>query len=200
MKTEIIKITANGSGNDLALDITRRTAAYCDMDRKQALRLRLLSEEILGFLSSFEEAQTGDFWLETVEGNVEIHLATDIPMDLQTRRELLAVSSSGKNSAATGFMGMIREMVDKLTLPDDPETKAQTDQMLGLMQLGAHMNNYAGGYTWAMSTYQQDVDAAPEAAAEKDDLEKSIVANIADEVKVNIVKSNVEIVISKAFS
>ena len=203
MQTEKISIFATGNGRDQALELTEKTGAYCGLDHKSILRLRLLSEEIIELIRPFSSEMKGDFWLETNDNNVEIHLKTEIPMDLQTRNELLSVATSGKNSAAHGIIGKIREMIARVSLPDDPETKAMSDQALGLMALGSQMGSYYGGaYSWSMSTYVSSINNSTaitdETAAAKDDLEKSIVANIADEIKVNIVESDVEVVIYKS--
>lgn len=204
MKTEIISIFSSGDGRDKALELAEKTGAYCGLDTRSVLRLRLLSEELIELIRSLASTLQGDFWLETSDNNVEIHLKTTIPMDLQTRNELLAVSSSGKNSAAKGIIGKIREMIASVTLPDDPNTKSMTEQALGLLSLGYQMGSYnSGSYSWSMSSYiasvnnsDSDNDDANEA---KDELERSIVANLADEVKVNIVNSNVEVAIFKSF-
>ena len=203
MKTELISITPAGTGKDKALELTEKAGAFCGLDNKSTLRLRLLSEEIIELIRPFSSELKGDFWLETNDENVEIHLKTNIPMDLQTRNELLSVATSGKNSAAKGLIGKIREMIARVTLPEDPETKAMTDQALGLMALGSQMgSSYGSTYSWSMTAYAESVNYSTvftdEAAEAMDALEKSIVANIADEVKVNIVDSNVEVVIYKA--
>lgn len=203
MQTEKISIYAAGDGRDKALELTEKAGAFCGLDNKSTLRLRLLSEEIIELIRPFSSELKGDFWLETNDENVEIHLKTNIPMDLQTRNELLSVATSGKNSAAKGLIGKIREMIARVTLPDDPETKAMTDQALGLMALGSQMgSSYGSTYSWSMTAYAESVNNSTvftdEAAEAMDALEKSIVANIADEVKVNIVDSNVEVVIYKA--
>ncbi len=58
-------------------------------------------------------------------------------------------------------------------------------------------------YSWSMSTYVSRVRSRLGELAEADEawdeLEKSIVANLADEVTVNIVGNAVEIVITKTF-
>lgn len=205
MQTEKISIYAAGDGRDKALELTEKAGAFCGLDNKSTLRLRLLSEEIIELIRPFSSELKGDFWLETNDENVEIHLKTNIPMDLQTRNELLSVATSGKNSAAKGLIGKIREMIARVTLPDDPETKAMTDQALGLMALGSQMgSSYGSTYSWSMTAYAESINNSTvftdEAAEAMDALEKSIVANIADEVKVNIVDSNVEVVIYKAIS
>lgn len=203
MQTEKISIYTAGDGRDKALELTEKAGAFCRLDNKSTLRLRLLSEEIIELIRPFSSELKGDFWLETNDENVEIHLKTSIPMDLQTRNELLSVATSGKNSAAKGLIGKIREMIARVTLPDDPETKAMTDQALGLMALGSQMgSSYGSTYSWSMTAYAESINNSTvftdEAAEAMDALEKSIVANIADEVKVNIVDSNVEVVIYKA--
>ena len=203
MKTELISISPAGTGMDKALELTEKTGAFCGLDHKSALRLRLLSEEVIELMRSFTDELRGDFWLEAKDNVVEIHLKTEIPMDLKTKKELIAVSSSGKNAAAKGFMGKIREMISTATLPDDPETKAMTDQALGLMSLGCQMGSYSGSYSWSMSSYVASIDKASETKTDaqeaKDELEKSIVANLADDVTVHIVNSDVEIAIYKSF-
>lgn len=198
MKTEIISISSNGNGRDDALILTEKTAAFCGLDHTAALRLRLLSEELIEFMISFSDDLLGNFWLEVAGTNVEVHLNTSIPMDLQTRKELLSVATSGKNSAAKGFMGRIREMVSLLMLPDDPETKTLVDQAMGMMSMGCQMGTHSNNYSWAMSRFVSTVEKENN-QEEKDYLERSIVANLADDVTVHIVGEDVEMVIYKSF-
>jgi len=205
MKTEIINVYASGDGREQALGLTEKTGSYCGLDQKAILRLRLLSEELIELIRPFADNIHGDFWLETEDNNIEIHLKTDIPMDLQTRKELLAVSTSGTNSAAKGLMGKIREMIASVTLPDDPETKEMSDQAFSLISLGSQMGaHYDGAYSWSMNTYMNMVNNGSSDNADnqeaRDELEKSIVANLADEIKVNIVGSDVEVTIFKAYA
>lgn len=205
MKTETVNIFSSGEGREIALDLAEKTGAYCQLDNKSVLRLRLLSEELIELIRSFAANLQGDFWIETNDKDVEIHLKTVIPMDLKTRSELLAVSSSGENSAAKGIIGKIREMIALKTLPEDPDTKIMTEQALGLISAGYEMSSYvAGAYSWSMSTYISKIDKADfnveEKNEAKDELEKSIVANLADDVKVSIVNNDVEVIILKSFA
>ena len=54
-----------------------------------------------------------------------------------------------------------------------------------------------------MALYKEDIknhaDESAEASAAWDELEKSIVANIADDIKVKIIGKKVEMIVSKAF-
>ena len=157
----------------------------------------------MGLMNSFTKELVGSFWLESKDDTIEVHLKTEIPMDLQTRKDILSVATSGKNSAARSFMGKIREMIEIATLPDDPETKAMTEQAMGLMYSGCQMGTHSSNYSWAMSTYVASIETQSEtqkdAKDELADLERSIVANLADDVTVHIVGSEVEITIYKAF-
>ena len=203
MKTESISISSNGTGRDSAMELTEKTGAYCGLDHKSTLRLRLLSEELIGLMHSFADDLLGEFWLEAKNNTVAVHLKTSIPMDLKTRNEILSVSTSGKNAAAKGFMGSIREMISLMTLPDDPETKAMTEEAMGMMTMGCQLGTHANNYSWAMSTYVASIESESEKRKEaqeaKDDLERSIVANLADDVTVHIIGSDVEITIYKTF-
>lgn len=203
MKTESISISSNGTGRDSAMELTEKTGAYCGLDHKSTLRLRLLSEELIGLMHSFADDLLGEFWLEAKNDMVEVHLKTSIPMDLKTRNEILSVSTSGKNAAAKGFMGSIREMISLMTLPDDPETKAMTEEAMGMMTMGCQLGTHANNYSWALSTYVASIESESEKRKEaqeaKDDLERSIVANLADDVTVHIIGSDVEITIYKTF-
>lgn len=203
MKTEIISVYASGDGRDKALELTEKTGAFCGLDHQSSLRLRLLSEELIELIRPFTDKIHGEFWLEAEDNAVQIHLKTDIPMDLQTRNELLAVSSSGKNSAAKGLMGKIREMIASVTLPDDPETKEMTDQAFSLISIGSQMGaHYDGAYSWSMTAYMNQVNNIDneDGKAAQDELERSIVANLADEVTVSIVGSEVEVIIFKSYN
>ena len=203
MKTESISISSNGTGRDSAMELTEKTGAYCGLDHKSTLRLRLLSEELIGLMHSFADDLLGEFWLEAKNDTVEVHLKTSIPMDLKTRNEILSVSTSGKNAAAKGFMGSIREMISLMTLPDDPETKAMTEEAMGMMTMGCQLGTHANNYSWALSTYVASIESESEKRKEaqeaKDDLERSIVANLADDVTVHIIGSDVELTIYKTF-
>ena len=203
MKTESVSISSAGTGKEKALAITEKTGAYAGLDHNSMLRLRLLSEELMGLMNSFTKELVGSFWLEAKDETIEVHLKTEIPMDLQTRKDILSVATSGKNSAAKSFMGRIREMIEIATLPDDPETKAMTEQAMGLMYSGCQMGTHSSNYSWTMSSYVASIENQSQTKAEaKDelaDLERSIVANLADDVTVHIIGSEVEITIYKAF-
>lgn len=189
MKSDGIIIANDGRGMDEALTQAEKVAQYKGVDHKCAIHLRLLTEEMLGMMRSITGERTGKFWIEDENDVFQLHLAVETPMDLGKQEQLLAASTSGKNEAAKGIMGKIRTFFDPLGWVDAPIPATYAES-------GNLMN------TWSMNSYREMVkeglDEEREGAAEAwDELEKSIVSNIADEVKVSIEGRQVEMVIFK---
>ncbi len=71
---------------------------------------------------------------------------------------------------------------------------------LGLMSMASPnaQNAALKNYQWSMEKYKSELKKKNDEDS-WDELEKSIVANIADDVSVNIVGSDVEIIVTKAF-
>ncbi len=125
------------------------------------------------------------------------------------RKELLEASSSGKNAAAKGFMGKIRDIFDRAFAAEDMRDPSASYMQGLILPSEMHMADpmayaiTANAATWSMRRYKDAVDEKrcgdTEANAEWDELEKSIVANIADEVKIAIIGDKVEMTVYKSF-
>ncbi len=205
MISDTITIEAGGRGIDGALVQSEKTARYNGLSHKQQLRLRLLAEEMTGMLRGIVGDMTASFWIETNSRMFELHLTTMTMMDSTKRRKLLSTSTSGKNEAAKGFMGKLWDIFMKMDEPEDmhyPKTfvsgfvhsdSGAFDAPIGVdMQtliVGWSLNNYKG-------TVREDISHNRE---EWDELEKSIVAKLADEVRISIDGNIVEMVIFKSF-
>ena len=200
-----IKVTTRGEGMEEALAATEKLGLDSGLSHKENLRLRLLAEELIGLLRGISGDVEADYQARQEGKKFVLSLNADVRMTQDMRKQLLAASSSGKNSAARGFMGRLREMVAAVLLPDNGDSDEVSGLALGLMSLGGPARYTAGvnAYAWSMSKYMSEVRSSREtdedAADAWDELEKSIVANLADEVSVKIVGSAVEISIAKAF-
>lgn len=205
MQTPEIKITTTGAGMEDALTATEKLGIESSLGRKENLRLRLLAEELIGLLRGIAGSVEALYQASCLDGAFALRLSADIVMNQEMRKQLLAASTTGKNSAARGFMGRLREMVAIVLLPGTPGISALSGLSLGLMSMGSPGGYTAGdkSYVWSMNRYISEVknnaDENEEAAAAWDELERSIVANLADEVSVRIVGSSVEITIAKTF-
>ena len=217
MKTDKITVTNAGQGMAEAVEQAAAAAAYRGLTGKEKVHLRLLAEEMLGMLRQIAGETEAVFWVESEEKRFQLHLVAHPVITGEMRRELLSVSSSGKNAAAVGVMGKLRDIIERafdatnlgdpsdyssyymqgLLLPSTPDTM---DPMS--FALNASLN--AEIVNWSMQKYKTTVEKEKmeDAAAQEewDELEKSIVANIADEVTVAIRGGEVEMTVYKYFN
>lgn len=205
MKSDIITIEAGGRGIDAALTETEKIAKYNGLTSKEQLRLRLLAEEMTGTIRWIVGDMTSSFWIEAENGTYELHLTTMTMMDSVKRKKLLSTSSSGKNEAAKGFMGKLWDIFMKMDEPENmhyPKTfvsgYVHSDSGAFDAPMGVDMQTLIGG--WSMNSYKGEVQKDPFGNSEEwDELEKSIVAKLADEVRISISGNIVEMVIYKSF-
>ena len=211
MQTDRIKVASDGTGREDALNEVEKFASYVGLETQDTLRLRLLAEETMGMVSAITHEFKADYWLEKNEdGACIVHLKADTPMSMEKREQLLEVSTSGKNEATKGFMGKIRNIFQNgVTLIEDAN-KASMEQggyPFMFFSMGAVNYNAIGAaataYDWSLSKYRENVESSmdenPEAKEAWDELETSIVASLADEVKVSIQGNIVELTIEKKF-
>lgn len=192
MKSDVIYISNNGEHMEEALALPDKVAVYKELKHKDALHLRLLTEELLGMMRSITGERMGCFWIEDHDKLFRLHLQVDTPMDFDKEEKLLAASTSGKNEAAKGIMGRIRTFFDPIDWGNAPYSMSVSSPM--------NTNTIDPGFTWSMNSYRdavkEDMENHEEGAAEAwDELEKSVVSNIADDVKVSIRGRKVEMVI-----
>ena len=207
MKSNICKLNKDLTCLETVLNEVEKVTKYNGLEDKKALRVRLLAEEICGMLPGLVENFSGEFWAENDGDNYELHVelkADDMNLDL--RDELISVSKSGKNAAAKGVMGKIRAVAETMLL-------AASDSSIPLPAgdyydyNGFNMGfgyidpaiSYETGYvySWSLYSYKTAVkDNEEDAYAE---LERSIVAKLADDIIVGVRGKNVEIIVKKSF-
>ena len=197
MISDIVAITSTGENLNAALDLYRKVAAYSDLSKKGALHLRLLAEEMLSMMRSITGEVSGKFWIEAEGGEYRLHLLVNTALTREKREELLNTSTSGKNEATRSFMGRIRDFFFRGV---NDEIAAYNTSVLGA---GAASNGFkpVTDWEWSLLRYQDTLSAlkeqAPEAADAWDELEKSVVSNVADNVQVSIKGFETEMIISK---
>ena len=201
MKTNQIVVTSKEIGMDEALSITEKLGNEAGLDKKSVLHLRLLAEELFGLLRGIAGGVEANYWIEAEGKNFEIHMKSAVNMNEEMRAQFLSASSSGKNSASVGFMGKVRVMIADLLF-----SAKEVMPYAMINTVAAYSMNGAVGETasiWTMSAYRDEIHKqagnSKEASEAWDELEKSIVANIADDIKVSIAGQNVEITVYKAF-
>ena len=196
MKTDVITVSAKGKQMEKALDQVEKVAAYKGLSPKNTLHLRLLTEEMMSMMRSITGEPEGEFWIEDNDGEFALHLRVASRMNMEKRAQLLSVSASGKNEAARGLMGRIREFFD---WGCDEEYDGFSTAMLP--DAFEYSSSPVLDWEWSMRRYENVVSSKMDqdnAAREAwDELEKSVVKHVADDVKVFIRGGCVEMTILK---
>jgi hypothetical protein len=209
MSTERIKITNTGSGMNSALNLTENFSHTMNLSEKTSSRLRLLTEEMLSMVRSITENFTAEFYIECDDDNVcKLHLEAKSDLDYRQRRDLLSVSTEGTNIASLGIMDKIRWIFEAGLVHMEDSFKLQAEFGNGYLDYGMLGSIDSGMsqavYAWSMQKYKDSVDSQRQnesnlAALDAwDELEKSIIANIADEVQVGVTRDGAELIVTKS--
>lgn len=216
MKSSVVKINDEMSNIDEILTIAQNSSDYAGLDAKKSLRLRLLAEELVGMLKELSGNYDGEFWIE--EEKQKFELVTQIyvneEMDNKTKRSFIDVSSSKKNAAAKGIMGKIRDVVENMMYAENADLSSvnnlsqfEVDIMLGgernegedvkdNLNVDSIVDGLMIDNSWSLNQYKKKQKDREEPW---DEIEKSIIANLADDVTVSVKGRNIEIVITKKF-
>ena len=216
MKSSVINVKRDADNLSDILSEVQKSSFYADLDAKKALRLRLLAEELVGMLKELSGDYIGEFWVEYEDRKFELITCIYVneAMDNKTKKGFIAVSSDKKNAAAKGIMGKIRDVVENMMYPEtalyssgSELTQIEIEAMLGEgavqkssdISVGDIVDDITLGDSWSLNQYkikQRDNDNKEP----WDEIEKSIIANIADDVTVSVKGKQFEIVITKYFA
>lgn len=191
MKSNIVKINRDNNNLSKILCETQKTAVYAKLNSKQTLRATLIAEELIGMLKELSNNFEGDFWVE--EDMLSFKFVTQIclneNMDKRTKQKFINISSDNKNASAKGIMGKIRDVVENMLYPDNAVYSSSF--IAYQLETAVLLDD-----TWTLNRYK---DSQRENEEPWDELEKSIIANLADDVIVSIKGTKVEIAIMKKF-
>lgn len=190
MKTEVIVVSSKGNGMDLALNHVDELVTQLGLNPKDTMHLRLLAEEMLNLVRSIIGQLECKFWIETTDERYQLHLQTMTLLDREQRKQLISTSTRGKNEAHRGIMGKLRAFFEPLPIDDTPEYLLDTIDT---------MEN--GDLIWSLDAYRERLrkkkDTAAGAQEEWDELEKSLVSHLADNIQVSISGYELNLIIYK---
>ena len=198
MKTDVIAVSSRGGQMEKALNQVAKVAAYKDLSPKSTIQLQLLTEEMMGMMRAITGETEGEFWIEDNDATYELHLRVKTRMNSEKRDQLLSASSTGKNESARGLMGRLKDFFDREM--DEDIASMGSPLVLPDMYENTSMNTL--NWEWSMSSYQHQLaamvkDRNPQAMEMWDELEKSVVTHVADEIRVSIRGQQVEMIIQK---
>ena len=199
MKTDIISVSSTGDGATTALAHAEAACAYANLDKKKTLQIRLLTEEMMGMLQGMTGETDGEFWIEAQGKNFRLNLKTNTNMNSEKRKKILSSSHSGKNVEAKGFMGKMRDILERMLEPyDDTVTDAYAS---GFSYPGVDASlSMPSTPMWSYNQYRDSLNDPNHSNREVwDELEKSIVGSLADDIQIGIKGDSVRMTIFKNF-
>ena len=199
MKSNVHTIKKGGLGLEHILTEVEKVTTYNELQKKEALRLRLLTEELVGILPELFKNFEGSFWIQNQENAYEIHVELSVEgLSKEKKEALIDISSAKKNVASSGFMGKIREIAENMLMHSDDASELQRYGFIEQSNVYTVDAHYS--YAWTLKYYlDQQAKTGNRDSEEWDKLEKSIVGKLADDVIVGVRGKKVEIIIKKAF-
>ena len=208
MKSEVFMLNSDAGRMAAARYVTEEFARGLGLGKHESLRLELLTEETLGMVKALVDDFYGQIWFEGEGKRCEIHLQATADMNADRREELLSVSSSGRNAAAKGFMAMLKDVVSGAV---HSFGRSMNDYGREVARYGIVNPADVGGFAvdamvpiWSLQTYRTGLETQrpdnAEVDAARDELEKSIVGKLADDVVVGVKGDRIELVIVKDFA
>ncbi len=202
------KITVFSGGNDIeqVLDEAERFAEYNRLDGKERQTLRLLTEEMIGALKGAAGDFEGDFWMECEKAEYRLKLRVDADVDAEKKKELLTLSTSGKNETSIGLLGLLRQVAVKALAGQDGTSDELTPTGADLIYMGGMLRGEDSlflDYNWSIMQYHEALDEKAEEKEAKetwDELEKSVLVRLADDIRVGVRGDTVEISVIKRFT
>ena len=195
-KSDKLWVNSLISRADDADEIMEEFAGKIQISDKNFLRMRLLMEETMGMARNSLKNFEGELWLEGDSDGYQIILEADV-------REHDKNVCSAVDSPA-GFMPKIAEMLncayvfDGISELPDNLAKMLPDYICYGMTNADDTKVWVG--EWSLSSYRRSLEKLSVDSEKEDvldELEKSIVAQLADEVTVGITGHKVRLVIYK---
>ena len=141
----------------------------------------------------------GELWIDFEDGVCKVNISIKIPeLNAEKKEELIGIAKNKKNSAAVGIAGKIRDAIENFILDEEG---------MAILALSSGSFGVATGYSdsvdyeflWRLEEYRNSVKKEEQAEA-WDELEKSVIASVADDVIVGVKGKCAEVVIIKKFA
>ena len=199
MKSNVCKIENGIRDLEVILQESENFANYNGLNQSQALQLRLLCEEIDGMLPKIIGDFDGEFWIEYENGICKMNISIEFRnFTVEKKKELISVATNKKNAAAKGLVGKICSALEDFFLSEgNYEPYDMAASCYHLPTEYCHGVDYF--HLWELNQYKNTITQEENKEA-WDELEKSIIASIADDVIVGVKGRKANIVIIKKFA
>ena len=168
-RTNTVKLREGKTNMAEAIETAQAYAKRQGLEKHAAMQLELLTEESIGVVRNIFDDVLTNFWVEGSGLTYRIHLSFAAQMGSSEYKKLLNLSTSGKNEAVQGFAAHIWEAVLK-GINSTNETSEKKD------------------FEWSMN--DDNIN--------DDELGESILAAVANDIKVSVTREKVEFVVVKS--
>ena len=141
----------------------------------------------------------GELWIEYEEGVCKVNVSLEFEeFTAEKKKELISVAKNKKNAAATGLVGKIRSAIENVFLDDS--NYSGFDLSAESYHFSTEYYNFSDrSYLWSLDQYRSNVQKDKK-QADWDELEKSVIASVADDVIIGVKGRQADIVIIKKFA
>jgi hypothetical protein len=170
-RSETVRMQPGESKVAEAVEVAGRFAETQQMNPTASMQIELLTEESVDLLSKIMGHAKRDFWIEGTAKTYRIHIRAASSLgSAEEYKKMLALSSSGKNAAVNNINQKIMEAM-----------------LYGSQRLSGKKKGSKDSFEWKLSDEQ----------VEEADIGKSILAKLANDIRINILSDRVELIVLK---
>ena len=197
-----LKVGGGAELTEAAMNEAESFVASLRLNSKTALRMRLLTEEIIEMVKSMAGVFDGLFWLEAGGGECRVRIEGRADMDVDKEKDLVSASSTGRNASVKGFTAKIANFIrhHKEYLGNLADAGAVFDGdylYIGAMDFGLDMAETVWSLQGYRSYLEDSAHGTVQVEEDRDELEKSIVGNLADDVRIGVKGDDISITVIK---
>ena len=189
MTSSTCNLDGSAASTAAALIEAENFAHRCGLGQKMLLHLRLLAEELLGMAGSVVDVKHGVFWIEREGMAYRFCLNAFVQTGKNAKKQLLDASSPGENTYYQGVTGKIRQAVDWLSQGEMNRISTPRGVVGGLLTSVQEIE-------WSLTRYRESIQQEEKAEA-WDELEKSVLTKLADDILVGVRSDQISITILK---
>ena len=193
MVTNKCELTGREEELEEVLQEVELASVYNKLPHKPAIQLRLLAEEMVGIERGILGFVRGEFYMENDKNEYKLHLNAQLNLNPSEREAFVNVSTSKSNEVYKGFKGKILKVIDTMTGAEDGGA-VSTGYMENQVITGFQSN---GLDLWQLTRYEENNKDNREIW---DELEKSVVACLADEILIGFREGRLKMTVIKKFA
>lgn len=200
MRSDICYLNGK-EGRETVLNEVEKTAQYCGLNHKQQLQLRLLAEELTGMVEGRIGEYSAEFWIEREQSKYELRLVLNRKLSEADENSLLKTATTNRGQVPTGMMDRIGMFLDNIVKNQERKLEQIASSGVAVRGMGsmyAAATEGSEGIRWSLASYAKEVEKEKE-PDKLEDLERSIIAKLADDIVVRIRGNKAEVIVEKTF-